>query len=492
MKGLVPVILFLLCAAPALAIYQSCSQAGPAVNGYVTMSCVAWGAVEYGNPSSYNDLQNPLTLQQCPQKWRDKCGCLGQGSVILRIPETASQGTGIITRMVSGSGTLIVKKDGNTVGTVTGAATPLAPTSRSDYPLQPGENVFAYNNNQAKNTQSCFELSYTYVVPTDEDFDQNLCERGGFDWWGGAEFGARCCGDDQQAPPQGDFLRRSAGGICVKGTQWFWLYNHNDVGGRIVRFNFNPEGHVPINNGEAVYVNTGGVICSKDEQVLNKVGMPPQLTTGEFTIFKDALDPYAEKTTETHGYLCRESSTRAWTIAECAGGATALSQPVENPERLFATGAWLDGPAEGVKSTYWCRSDGRWSTNLDGDKAGCIAAGATRPKNETPVKWTGARCCGEEGIEFFGDPTLHVDPDKKGVLTPPFKGSGCWAGVIVKGDGKTDRFVAEEVEDDPNFAKYGGRLNDKSIINQNGTFHGCALPEDDPLLYGDYGRGPIE
>lgn len=128
----------------------------------------------------------------------------------------------------------------------------------------------------------------------------------------------------------------------------------------------------------------------------------------------------------THAFSCANN-----VISECSGCADP-SQCAFSSDNALAIGS----RAPGTTATYYCSSDGDWTTDLDAkDEASCTAAG---------FSWTGKLCCGEadDAGEYYNDPSY---PDALG---------GCWNRQGVRSG---DFAVADKV------------------INYHGEFFGCRL-----------------
>jgi len=465
----------------------SCEVVGD-IPGGVSYKCTAWGPVKFGDPASYLSLDSqPGT--GCSDALKQKCGCLGGGTVVLNIPnfQTAGQAQasnvkGVITNIVSGSERIDVLQGNKIVATKSGATSPVPPDAgATTLTLAPGANVLSYTNtNQFVDAQSCFQIDYTFDLVNDPDYQEQLCLQRGGAWLADAPADVRCCGDDQLPPNKGgDIFNVAVGAICVKSQRWEWLTQ--EKGGRIVRIIYQPDGHANFayTSGEVVVTNDGPRLCGPVVSELNdhidllavhvytRLALSGSLTTGNQAF--------------THGYVCRKTPLGFSVIGECQGMDSPLSQIVIDPQRVFEIGGSLTKKVGSVDLRYYCRSDGQWSLGLDDNKQACQQAGIALKQElalkEIPIQWTGSRCCGEAGPEYYADPLPAPDG-----ANSRQSGGGCWEGKTVLAVGANKRFVDELLPTEHNFKVNGGSLANGSVINHNGTFHTCNLPVDHPVI----------
>lgn len=300
------------------------------------------------------------------------------------------------------------------------------------------------------------------------------CEQKAGMWFPNAPAGYHCCGDNTGGNASDFMMLVNQGqikaGLCVKTpTKWQWI-TRGDAG-KIFRI----ELAGVLKGSEAVWTDNGPRVCGPT--VKGSVGDPLPLGVETFTaeLFKD--DPFLAPITVYNEYTCTRAGASAYAAVECKGNHNAWSDQSNNPLRVHESGSNVTSIFDTVP--YWCGSEGRWKRNLDSDQEACTLAGQLKMNPVTknlPIMWTGTRCCGEQQEEFYSDPLPAPIRDAKGNYMPPYAVSGCWDSNAVRGTGKVRRFVDEVAPKDPTLKANGGEVVNYSIINFNGTFHGCMLP----------------
>ncbi len=150
------------------------------------------------------------------------------------------------------------------------------------------------------------------------------------------------------------------------------------------------------------------------------------------TPFDSITQPFGEFRNIRIGSANHEYSCNNKMVFECGG-----------KEGPFSTinGVLMGGTNPGLSETYYCASDGDWTTDLDGkDNTSCYAAG---------FSWTGSLCCSEadDPAEYYNDKS----PNSVG---------GCWNSQFIQS--------GEFVMNDP-------RVEEDRVINYNGSFYGCNI-----------------
>ncbi len=232
------------------------------------------------------------------------------------------------------------------------------------------------------------------------------CEANGFDWNSGY-----CCGSDYT---DCGFVS-SVNAICGKNIndEWEW---------------------VPLAGvGEIHEMNCPDASIVPDSVDFNSCG---EEFGGLLTVFDD----FKQVTFANfmHEYSCENEY-----VEECRGEDIPFSSI-----NSFNTGD-ISSKSD---DTYYCASDGDWTTDLDiKDDISCSFAG---------FRWTGSLCCSEEDDpgEYYND-LFASGPDK----------GGCWDKTLVKSGYPVDD-------------------NLRDVINYNGSFYGCHLDtaEDPRLALQDY------
>jgi hypothetical protein len=299
------------------------------------------------------------------------------------------------------------------------------------------------------------------------------CEQKAGMWFPNAPAGYRCCGDNTASGA--DFMMlvnqgQIKAGLCVKTPKrWQWI-TRGDAG-KIFRIELDGV----LKGSEAVWTDNGPRVCGPT--VKGSVGDPLPLGVETFTgeFFKD--DPFLPPKTVYNDFTCTRTGASAYAAVECKGKHDAWSEQNMNPIRVHELGSNVTSLFD--TTPYWCGGDGRWKLNLDNDQEACMMAGQLKINPLTkimPIVWTGSRCCGEQPEEFYSDPLFAPVRDAKGNYMPPYAVSGCWNSNAVRGTGKVRRFLDEVAPKDLALKANGGEAGNYSIINFNGTFHGCKLP----------------
>ncbi len=367
--------------------------------GVTTFDCQTWGPVKYGDPGSWYSIGfNPGGNKCYTWHFMNYCGNIKSGSVIINIDDPGggilADAKGRIVSMVSGPATLTVKKDGTTVGQISGAGGPTAPNQNTtpNFTLAPGINSFTFDNTAGCTTisnpmKSCFLVQYRYKIVRDIDYSEELCKGVGGDWYEDAEPGRGCCGDDDP----GDFMLMSNQGLCVK-TNAGWRWAAPPRGGQVLHIT-PPTGGAAVGD-DAVYTDDGPRVCVRNITPLMRFAnysglgvsnvsgprVPANLTTGFFTTANGTK----------HGAICHRSGATDFIIEECPGAEGPVTQiAASGAGRIAQVGfkRLSDGPLGDGKNHY-CANDGTWTTDLDiKDEVSCTRAGNV---------WTGTKCCSED------------------------------------------------------------------------------------------------
>jgi hypothetical protein len=152
--------------------------------------------------------------------------------------------------------------------------------------------------------------------------------------------------------------------------------------------------------------------------------------------------PFGDFRTVKLGSLSHEYTCKDKTVYECSGASGSFSS-------INAMAVGTTNPSF-TNQTYYCASDGDWTTDLDvKDKDSCELAG---------FSWTGSMCCSEadDPHEYYNDPAF---PKAEG---------GCW---------------------DKTFIRNGEFSIGSRIINYRGKFYGCRVREDSLVLLTDSHSG---
>lgn len=136
---------------------------------------------------------------------------------------------------------------------------------------------------------------------------------------------------------------------------------------------------------------------------------------------------------QTHEYSCDETD-----VYECSGEKGPFSQ---------VNGVEMGSINPSLADTYYCASDGDWTTDLDSkDSQSCGAAG---------LNWSGSLCCGEsdDPHEYYNDPSPNAE-------------GACWNSIFYK----SGEFVDDE----------------ETIISYMGRFFGCRITDSRIKALRDY------
>ena len=261
--------------------------------------------------------------------------------------------------------------------------------------------------------------------------------------------GAECCGDDDNISATGgdapDCLKSKGNSLCVGTAQgWEWIVKgqEEDIG---------DIKDLTCANISIVYDGTHILRCAAGD-------VPNPTTTREFDF------AYIEKAEKIHSYACYADETGKVQIAQCAEAPIGDDKGGVHKfpgESIFSLG-------ETANATYYCTKhrerEGQvteWKVDLDDLESenweDC--QNAKLPEGSSAgYKWTGSKCCSE------ADDENEYYNDKEGFnITDPYPG-GCWDSQYI---GEGTRPPGRVVFD---------------IINYQGGFEGCNLPEDDSVL----------
>ena len=484
--------------------------------------CDVWAPVEPNNLASYDPPFQPQWDQTfCSDAKRQVCGCIVKGTFTLQIPNPTVPGSegivinvnGSIKGIVSGKGLLTVSQGANSVATGDNGypqtpATPKGP----NVVLNAGANQFSFNNQvngkdaPVDSAESCIWFSYDYDLlkgAVGAEYNDTLCHNMGGVWLAGAEVGHKCCGADTTVG--GDFMSvvdvhtpdstDVTQALCVKTQDGTWKWISKDIPGQVIpiKFDYKDEGGASkvYQYATAVYTDDGPRYCGPDvdEKGLTGNTGDPQLLSSELS----SCPPSGSNSgwgntgqTINHGYLCvHDEVNDQYPMAECTGKDThtkACTQDANMKPWVSDIGA--NATFAGDDSTYYCTATGTWLTEVD-DEETCAAAN---------LVWTGSRCCGFGPGQYYNDVSTLVAGDtptspKKWEYDP----AGCWNSTTIFGTGteKSDnaRIVGTTVADPafrlpgkgvsswPTAVTNNPVLMNRSILNFNGTFQACLLPD---------------